>query len=261
MTDFYAILGVPRTASADEIKRAYRKLASVHHPDRGGDTKKFQEIQVAYDTLSDPQKRQQYDNPRPQMNGFGFPGGAPFDFDQIFEMFGQRYGARQEFMARPARMNLWIHLSDVANPGPRTISVGTAQGVQAVEIVIPSGINDGDSVQYPKLAPGGLDLIVTFRIHPDRNWEREGPTVTTQSSVPIWQLIVGTTLSLLDLTGTKLEITIPPMTQPGTVLRARGRGLPDRGGQRGDLLVRLQTRIPTTISPELMAAIQHETTK
>ena len=70
MTDHYATLGVPRTATADEIKRAFRRLASQHHPDKGGDTQKFQAIQAAYATLGDEQKRAEYDNPRPQFSGF-----------------------------------------------------------------------------------------------------------------------------------------------------------------------------------------------
>ena len=111
MTDHYATLGVTKTASADEIKRAYRKLASQHHPDKGGDTAKFQEIQTAYDTLSDPQKRQQHDNPNPFGGGFpgghqagfqgGFPGGFSFnvngfDMNDVFgQMFGAQFGQRQ----------------------------------------------------------------------------------------------------------------------------------------------------------------------
>jgi len=70
MTDHYAALGVPKTASADEIKRAFRKLASQHHPDKGGDTAKFQAIQAAYAVLGDEQKRAEYNNPQPQFSGF-----------------------------------------------------------------------------------------------------------------------------------------------------------------------------------------------
>ena len=91
MTNHYQTLGVERTASAEDIKRAYRKLAGQHHPDRGGDTAKFQTIQAAYDVLGDQGKRQQYDNPAPQ-----FSGGAPFDFDNIFNMFGARFQQEQE---------------------------------------------------------------------------------------------------------------------------------------------------------------------
>ena len=93
MTDHYAKLGVARNATQDEIKRAFRRLASQHHPDKGGDTKKFQEIQAAYDVLGDTAKRSQYDSPQPQFSGLG--GGpnfnANFDFNTIFDMFGARF--------------------------------------------------------------------------------------------------------------------------------------------------------------------------
>lgn len=258
MTDHYSTLGVPRTASQDEIKRAYRKLASQHHPDRGGDTVRFQEIQAAYDMLSDQSKRQAYDNPRSQFSGFGgFQQGTPFDFDQIFQMFGQRspHGQRAP---RPARMNLWISLADVAVPGSRTISVGTETGTHMVDITIPSGIEDGDSVQYPKLAPNGNDLVVTFRIKPDPAWTRTGNTVTTQITVDFWTLILGGVAPIQDLAGHKLEIGVPQRTQPGTVLRVRGHGVPDRQNNRGDMMVRVQARIPARITDELLAAIRQE---
>ena len=82
MTDHYATLGVARTATQDEIKRAFRKLASQHHPDTGGNTAKFQEIQAAYDTLGDEAKRAEYNNPRPQFSGM--PNGANFNMNDIF---------------------------------------------------------------------------------------------------------------------------------------------------------------------------------
>ena len=78
MADHYSTLGISKDAGADDIKRAYRKLASQHHPDKGGDTKKFQEIEEAYRTLSDPEKRQQYDNPQPQFGGRNLEIGAVF---------------------------------------------------------------------------------------------------------------------------------------------------------------------------------------
>lgn len=258
--DYYKTLGVERTATPDEIKRAFRRLASQHHPDKGGDTQKFQEIQAAYAVLGDEKKRAEYDNPRPQFGhsaGFGgFGPGPHFDFDAIFEMFGQRTGREQR--PKVSRMQLWISLADVANPGPRTVAVGTETGTHMVEINIPNGINDGDSVQYTGLAPNGQDLIVTFRIQPTPQWERSGNNVATQATTDFWTLIVGGTLRIADLNKTTLEIAVPPNTQPGTVLRARGRGLPDRAGNRGDLLVRVQARLPSRISPELLAAIRQE---
>ena len=256
--DYYALLGVERTADADTIKRAYRKLASQHHPDKGGDTAKFQEIEQAYRVLSDPAQRQQYDNPNPFFNQSRGGHSAQFNFNDIFEMFGAQF---QDRSRNYARMSLWITLQDVANPGPRLISVGTSAGTQTIEIQIPTGINDGDNIQYTGLAPGGQDLVVNFRIKPDSNWQRQGDHLITNLTATVWQLVVGAEVPILDIKGNKLMLTIPPQTQMGAMLRVKGRGLPNRAGQHGDMMVRMNARIPQKISPELITAIQNEINK
>lgn len=263
MKNFYDILGVKSSATPDEIKRAYRKLASQHHPDKGGDVKKFQEIEEAYRTLSDPQKRQQYDNPQPDFGNFGFqagPGMQGFDFDTIFDIFGARFGQQQR-RPQQARMSLWIQLQDVASGGKRTISVGTPTGTSTVEIDIPLGIDDGDTVQYPGLAPGGIDLIVSFRIHPNPRWFRQGLNLTTEYTVNIWDLILGSESRLRDILGTEIAFTIPANCQPGTILRLRGRGLRHRNGQQGDLMVKLQARLPENIDADLLELIRQKHTQ
>ena len=245
MTNHYQTLGVERTASAEDIKRAYRKLAGQHHPDRGGDTAKFQTIQAAYDVLGDPGKRQQYDNPAPQ-----FSGGAPFDFDNIFNMFGARFqqpGQPQQ----QVRMSLWITLADVAQGGRRTVSLGN----MTVEIEIPLGINDGDNVQYANLGPGGTNLIVNFRIHPHPRWQRQALNLTQDETVLVWDLILGGEMPVRDIQGNTLNMMVPAGTQPGTMLRLKGRGLRDRSGKTGDLFVRIQARLPDNIPQELLDQI------
>ena len=260
MTDHYATLGVPKTATPDEIKRAFRKLASQHHPDKGGDTQKFQAIQEAYATLGDEQKRSEYDNPRPQFGNFqGFNGGV--NINDIFNMFGQQgFGQAGGFNQHPrrshVRMTLWISLLDVATGGRRTVSLGTQAGVNAVEIEIPLGINDGDNVQYEGIGPGGADLVVQFRISPDRTWQRDGLNLTQEVRIDIWNLILGGELTIDTLTGKTLSAQVPARTQPGTVLRLRGQGLRDRAGHIGDIFVRVQTFLPENISPEIIDAIQ-----
>jgi molecular chaperone DnaJ len=257
MQNPYQILGVNRDATDDEIKRAYRKLASQHHPDRGGDTQRFQEIQVAYDTLTDPQRRVAYDNPG---FGGGFRADAPFDFQTIFDIFGTRFQhpqQQQQQRRQQARMSLWITLADVASGGRRAISVGTQQGTHAMEIEIPQGINDGDTVQYPGGGPiSGMDLIITYRIHPDARFSRNGLNLQAEHVVDIWDLIAGGEARVRDILGNELDVSIPARTQPGTTVRLRGRGLTDRKGTQGDLLVRLQARIPEVIDPELLELIK-----
>lgn len=256
MTDHYATLGVSKTATADEIKKAFRRLASQHHPDKGGDTQKFQAIQAAYATLGDEQKRAEYDNPRPQFSGFhGTPGGV--NINDIFgQMFGQGF-AQQHPRRSHVRMTLWITLLDVATGGRRTVSLGTQSGVSAVEIEIPPGINDGDNVQYEGLGPGGADLVVNYRISPDRTWQRDALNLTMEVRLDIWSLILGGELTIDTLTGKTLTVSVPERTQPGTSLRLRGQGLRDRAGQTGDIFVRVQAQIPTNIAPEIIDAIRN----
>jgi curved DNA-binding protein len=261
MKNYYDILGVKTSATQDEIKRAYRKLASQHHPDKGGDVAKFQEIEQAYRTLSDPQARAQYDNPQPNFGNFGVHGqNTGFDFDTIFDIFGARFNPHAQ-RPRYAKMSLWITVKDVAHGGPRTISVGTHAGTQAVDIEIPLGIGDGDTVQYPKLAPGGVDLVVTFRIHPDPRWQRHGVNLITDHPVSIWTLILGGDVGITDIMGNQFSLSIPPKTQPGTMMRMRERGLRQRQGPTGDLIVRVQAQIPDEIPNEILQAIEQSQSK
>ena len=255
MSDHYATLGVSKTATPDEIKRAFRKLASQHHPDKGGDTAKFQSIQAAYDTLGDTAKRAEYDNPRPQFSGF--PGGAQFNMNDIFgQMFGQGFGQQRRQQPQFVRMTLWIRLHDVAQGGTRPVAVGTPQGQSTIEVEIPLGINDGDNVQYQGLAPGGGDLVIQFRIHPDNTWQRNGLDLVTDVTADIWSMILGSDITVQTLTGSQLTTVMPAGTQPRTLIRLRGHGLRDRSGNQGDLMIRVMPTIPTTIRPELLEAIE-----
>ena len=261
MKNYYHTLGLERTATADEVKRAYRRLASQHHPDKGGDKLKFQEVEEAYRTLSDPNKRTQYDNP-----GFGpfdsNPGfqSATFNFDSIFNMFGAQFHPHMQ-RQQQAQMSLWVTLADVAQGGPRTISVGTQQGTMAVEIEIPQGINDGDRVQYARIGPGGMDLIITFRIHNSPRWQRQGQNLICEETIDIWDLVLGCDLTVKDVLNNQLEVRIPPKTQPGTMVRLKGRGLVSKQHPPGDLLVRVQGRIPDQIDDQLMAQIERTRNK
>lgn len=254
MADYYQILGVDRTASQEDIKRAYRRLASQHHPDKGGDTTRFQEIQQAYAVLGDEQQRSQYDNPRPD---FGFnPGASPNIQDIFAQMFGQTGFGAHHPRRNHARMNLWISLADVAHGGRKTVSVGTPHGQNTIEIDIPLGINDGDSVQYGGLAPGGQDLVITFRINQEPRWSRSGLDLTFDYSADIWTLIVGGDITVANILGERFAVRVPSRTQPGALLRLKSQGLKDRRGLQGDMFVRLSARIPDQIPEELVAAIE-----
>ena len=261
MKDYYQTLGVSRTASAEEIKRAYRRLASQHHPDKGGDKSRFQEIQEAYSVLGDDQQRQQYDNPRPQNVHMGF-GPAGFDLDQIFSMFGTNFRASQQ--ARVPRLTLWISLKDVIEGGPRTVAVQLGERVSHLQIDIPQCIQDGDTVRYPGLAPEGMDLVINYRIRPDNGWQRDGQDLTTEITVSVYDLMLGGQVTVTDVRSRDLLLTIPPGTQPGTSLRMRGQGLPPstipgRSTNRvGDIIVRVTARLPERFSDEFLEAVRRE---
>lgn len=262
MKDYYQILGVAKTASDDEIKRAYRRLASQHHPDKGGDKTRFQEVQEAYSVLSDPTKRSQYDNPMPQGMHFNFGGQPGFNMDEIFNMFGVHVQRHQQ--QRSPRIELWIDLEDVARGGPKTVTLSVNRQTSNIEIDIPAGIADGENVRYAGLGPGGTDLIVQFRVRPHPHFQRSNRDLTVEAFVDIWDLITGRDVNVTDILGKEWQLTIPARTQPGTILRLRGKGLPAcRLSNRadlppGDLLMKMIPRIPEEISPNLLHAIQRE---
>lgn len=260
MKDYYRILGVDRSATSDDIKRAFRRLASQHHPDKGGDTTRFQEIQEAYAILGDDAKRQRYDSPQPQGMQFNF-GTTGFDIDQLFAMFGQ--GKRAQAVRTP-RLTLWIGLRDAAEGGDRAVAMQVGDTVSNVSISIPVGIADGDIIRYPALAPGGQDLVITFRIKDEPGWIRNGQDLTCEIDVDILDLILGSQINFKDVRGRSLLLTVPGATQPGTLLRLRGQGLPastlpGRHGQRpGDLIVRVRAKFPERFSDQFLSAVRQE---
>lgn len=257
MTDHYATLGVPKTATADEIKQAFRRLASKNHPDKGGNTAKFQQIQSAYDILGDASKRAAYDNPASQFSGFTSSAGHPFDLNNLFNMFtqgGGQFGRGPQ--RRQARMTLWLNLADAIRGGSKTVAVNTDSGSTTVQLDIPPGIDDGDNVQYGGIAPGGLDLIVQFRLMPDPVWRREGLNLHTEHKTSIWTLITGGDVEIRTPGDRTLAFGINPTTQPGTVVRLKSQGIQTRSGEKGDLLIRLQAEIPGHIPDQLMDAIR-----
>ena len=232
----YSTLGVARNASADTIKRAYKQKAKEHHPDRGGDANTFAEISNAYDILKDPQKRAYFDHTgsaKPQ--AFNQQRGTPWSFEDIFgEMFKQQRQRPPE-----ARISMAIDLADSIVGGKRIIGVNTHLGSSNVEIDIPKGVVHGESIRYGKAAPGGLDLIVNFRI-----------------KVDFWTLIVGGDIKILDVVGKKYELRIPPRTNPGSVMRLGKCGVFRDRHNPGDIFVKLKAIMPTKIPEEIIETIK-----
>jgi DnaJ-class molecular chaperone len=240
--DYYAILGVNKQATDSEIKKAYRKLAGQHHPDRGGDTEQFKQVQEAYDILSDTSKRAEYDNPQ------GFYSRRN-NFDDIMDQYFTQFNMRSQM--RSSRIELWITLEDVAKGGPRLITVNTSAGSMPAEINIPQGIQDGEAIRYPKLIKG-TDLVVGFRVNPHPEWHREGLDLWCEKPLNFWQLIIGTEVIVKDLLGRSVNLKVPPLTKPGSSLRLKGRGLQRSGHNTGDIFVRIQATMPEDIPEEIL---------
>jgi DnaJ-class molecular chaperone len=261
--EHYQTLGIAKNANPDEIKKAYRKLASQHHPDKGGDTATFQKIQTAYDTLSNPEKRQQYDNPMPQGFSQGFQGGGfhfnmnGFNMDEIFgQMFRQHQHQQQVY-----RTTVWINLEQVYNGGQQTLKLQTQHTAHMIQIDIPKGIQDGGQIRYENIVEGA-PLMVEYRIHNHLKYERRMNDLYCNHSISVLDLIVGTSFEFVTLGGKTLEVTIPPKTQPHMHVKLNGHGLPIQGTPVfGDQILLLKPFIPDIIDSRITDSILQSRTQ
>jgi curved DNA-binding protein len=270
--DYYSTLGLKRGASPDEIKKAYRSMAMKHHPDRGGDEKKFKEISAAYDTLSDPQKKQMVDqgmDPNAQQSG-GFNQG-PFEFhfgagnfEDVFNQFGFGFGGRRVSKNKSFNVNVVITLEEVLTGKEISAEVGIAgRDKKFVNISIPPGIENSQSIRYQgmgdhsiKEAPPG-DLIVNVQVARHARFQREGDNLVYNHTISVWDALLGGTIRLETLEKRTIDVGIPPGTQPNTVLSCRTEGLPNvRSRQRGNLLINISVEIPKNLSQDQIAAIK-----
>jgi len=264
--DHYQTLGVAKNATQDEIKKAYRRLAGIHHPDKGGDTAEFQKIQQAYEILSDPNKKQQYDNPNPFGQGMpggfnvhGFPGGFSFNMggginiDDIFgQMFGQQRGPQKPQMPS-YRTTVFISLEDVYNGAEKTLQFNDHTGPKTVKITVPKGIDNGSNIRYDNLIKDSI-LLVEFRIQPHPKFEREGPHLFAVHEIDIFDLVVGSKFKFTSISGKTLEVSVPEKTQPGAKLRVPKEGLPVNG-DFGDQYILLKPYIPDIIDKTITDSI------
>ncbi len=262
--DLYEVLGVQKSASDDEIKKAYRKLARQFHPDRNpGDKeaeRKFKEVQEAYDILSDKTKRENYDRfgfaaPEtggPQSGGpggftfrWGGGGGAPGGFENvdpedILRFFGgmggmggtgggtrQGRGRSRRREAPPAEeysSDNAVPFATAAQGGSLDIRVGDRE----LGVKIPAGAEDGQTLRLRGQAPGGGDLLLKLRIEPHEYFRREGDNIILEVPVTVSEAVLGTKVDVPTIDGTRLTVRVPPGTSSGTRLRLRGKGI--RGG-------------------------------
>lgn len=273
---YYELLGVASLATADEIKRAYRKLASQHHPDKGGDKSKFQEIQQAYDTLSDNNRRQQYDM---QLNGMGGgPGGVHFtwntgghpDIDSIFRNFGfgggDPFAPFRQHQRRNKDLRVEIHLPLVTTleEQTKTISVQTTNGHrETVEVCVPRGVTSGTQIKYSGLGdnlfntiPRG-DLYVHFNVVPPENYIINNVDLYTKIHVNCLVAIAGGQTNITTIDNKTFEMAIPQGTQPGTKFRIPGQGLYQMNSAvRGDLYIEVALTVPQYLSDSQLEIVR-----
>jgi curved DNA-binding protein len=286
--DPYKILGVGRSASQDEIKRAYRRLAKEHHPDRNpgdkGAEQRFKEVQAAYEVLGDPQRRTQYDRfgaggPTPEFHTWSTGRGSPFaetDFDfsslgdltSIFEQFfsggpgvrGRRRRTASQPRPRGADIEHAIDLTfEEAAAGTVREVLLTARGgrgarPERIEFRVPAGVADGQRIRVKgrgQDGPGGRgDLMIMCRIRPHPYFRRDGLNVLLDLPLTIREAALGTKVDIPTLDGAT-RVTVPAGTSGNTKLRLRGKGVRDqRTGETGDMLVAVRIQLPKSLSPK-----------
>jgi curved DNA-binding protein len=281
--DYYAVLGVERTATAAEIKKAYRRLARKYHPDVNTEPDaedRFKEVGEAYEVLSDPEKRSAYDalganwqdhqnfQPPPdweQQFSFGGGGFTQHDagFSDFFEtLFGahdfQRHGRRAGgFKGADEHARVGITLEEAFRRDSVEVSLPQAGSKpRRLRIRIPPGISDGKRVRLKGQGGPGVgggqagDLFVEFRLVPHPHFRPDGRDVHYELPVSPWEAALGTDVEAPTLGG-GVKLKVPANSQSGSKLRLKGRGLP--GDPPGDQIVTLKVVLPKADSPERRA--------
>jgi curved DNA-binding protein len=252
--DYYSVLDIPKTASPDEIKKAYRKLAIKHHPDRsGGDDAQFKKIQEAYDVLGDPLKKQQYDNPFTNHQNFTPFGANGMDAESFFN---QVFGARPQNHKQTFRTSVTISLIDAYKGSTHVLQLTTPFGTKVINITVPPGIETGDSIRYDDIIENAI-LLVQFVVLPDLRFDRKGKDLYSYHSVSVLDLIVGTKFKFVTIDQRTLEVKIAPKTQPYMQLKISKAGMPDKKNDFGDQIILLKPYVPDIIDQEIVDAINN----
>lgn len=287
--DYYSVLGLTKSASADDIKKAYRKLARKYHPDVNPNNeeahRKFQQINEANEVLSDPEKRKKYDaygenwkhadeyeNARGQQSqSGGFSGfgdgssgysysfsGDDGEFSDFFEsLFGNRGGYRaggsRGFKGQDFKAELHLSLRDAARTHKQTLAVNGKN----IRITVPAGVADGQVIKLPKQGGAGAnggpdgDLYITFVIEKDPQFSRVGDDLYCTIPLDLYTAVLGGETTVNTLLD-KVKLKVKPETQNGTKVRLKGKGFPiyKQDGHFGDLYITYSIQIPTGLTDE-----------
>ena len=271
--DFYKVLGVSKTASADEIKKKYRQLARDLHPDQNkGDSAKeerFKEVSEAYDILSDAKKRAEYDEARSLFERGGMPrGGANYqgDFSDLFgggspqdifaNLFGGRRGPRK---GQDLQTESTITFRESIYGTTLDLRLNVEGKAQQITARVPAGVQDGAKIRVKgKGAPGEAgpgDLFIYLHVKPHPVFGRKGDNLTVNLPITFAEAALGADVKVPTLEGTEVTVRIAPGTPSGRTLRVKGRGV-TRGHATGDLLVTVDVQVPRRAEGKVEAAIK-----
>ncbi len=285
---YYDILGVSKSASQDEIKKAFRKLAQKHHPDAGGDEETFKQINEAYAVLSDPQKKAQYDrfgtvdgNPFAGYGG-GYGGGNPFGQGGGFnwgDIFGNMangdgaFGSNWDFHVNRATkgkdLQASIQLSfDEAFKGCSkkvSIRIPSTGETETVTVNVPAGAVDGGKMRFKgkgEYGNGGGkrgDLLVITKLAQHPLYERDGANVVMTLDVSIDEAALGTQIVVPTPDGNMVKMRVPAGSQNDATLRVKGKGAPHLKGKgvgNGDLLIKVRVNVPKELNGKQKEALE-----
>jgi len=264
MKDYYNILGLESGADDGAIRQAYKKLAMQHHPDRGGDAGRFQEIQEAYSILTDPERKAQWEQQKTAQQFNQGPFNFSFNFGQdlndIFRDFHDPFGhfRNRAQKNRDLRAVIDLDLASTLTQQQRHLEIRNINGTtRTVQIDIPRGIQTGMQMRcaghgdhsQPGLAPG--DLILEFRVHVPSKYRIQGLDLINRVEINCIDAILGTTIKLHGLDNREFDVTIPSATQQGSLLRLAQQGLWDiNQPHRGDLIVEVAINVPGHVTKD-----------
>lgn len=271
--DYYEVLGVSKSASEAEIKSAYRKLARQHHPDidkSAGAAERFKEVSEAYQVLSDLNKRKQYDQfgTAGPTNPFGGGGGGwqqynwssgagnpniQFDFggfEDPFELFEQIFGGGSPFgsaFRRRPTYQLNLTFDEAIKGVTKEVEIESRNTEGRLErkrmkIKVPAGVDNGTKMRFG-------DMDIEFRVTRNPEFLREGADIFSEIKVSIPQLVLGDVFEVNTVSG-KVKVKVPPGTQPGSLVKLKGKGASRLGGGHGDHYVRVNLEIPKNPSKQ-----------